>query len=264
MRLDLSSHITFERVPKKYYRPENDFEEYNLSRFEKLPVAIYEESKRAAQKIAKDIVNEMKEKQQKGKPFVLGISGGASPMPVYEELVRLHREEGVSFSNMVAFNTYEFYPVLDFTYSNLQMLKEIFLYQVDIDQKNIFSPDATVEKDLIAENCEAFEQNLKEIGGLDYLLLGLGSKGNVGFNMPGSSLHSQTRLVMLDGDSRKDIARNFGSLDKVPVSAITMGLSDMMEARKITLVAWSEQKAESIKGIVEGPVTDLVPGSILQ
>lgn len=264
MRLDLSSHITFERVPKKYYRSENDFEEYNLSRFEKLPVAIYEESAIAAKKIAKDIVNEMREKQQEGKPFVLGISGGASPVPVYEELVRLHREEGVSFSNMAAFNTYEFYPVLDFTYSNLQMLKEIFLDQIDIDRKNIFSPDATVEKDLIAANCEVFEQDLKKMGGLDYLLLGLGSKGNVGFNMPGSSLHSQTRLVMLDGDSRKDIARNFGSLDKVPVSAITMGLSDMMEARKITLVAWSEQKAESIRDIVEGPVTDLVPGSLLQ
>jgi glucosamine-6-phosphate deaminase len=264
MRLDLSSHITFERVSRKYYRPENDFEEYNLARFEKLPVAIYEETAVAARKIAKDIVNKMKEKQQTGTPFVLGISGGASPMPVYEELVRWHREEGVSFGNMVVFNTYEFYPVLDFTYSNLQMLKDIFLYQVDIDRNNIFSPDATVEKDLIAENCEVFEQNLKKMGGLDYLLLGLGSKGNVGFNMPGSSLHSQTRLVMLDGDSRKDIARNFGSLDKVPVSAITMGLADMMEARKITLVAWSEQKAGSIKDIVEGPVSDLVPGSLLQ
>ena len=264
MRLDLSSHITFERVPKKYYRPENDFEEYNLSRFEKLPVAIFEESRRAAKKVAKDIVNEMKVKQQENKPFVLGISGGNSPIPVYEELVRLHKEEGISFSNVIVFNTYEFYPVLDFTYSNLQMLKENFLDQIDIAPEKIFSPDATVEKDLIAEICEAFEQNLKKVGGLDYILLGLGSKGNVGFNMPGSSLHSETRLVMLDGDSRKDIARNFGSLDKVPVSAITMGLSDMLDAKKISLVAWSEQKAPSIRDIVEGSVTDLIPGSMLQ
>ncbi len=136
--------------------------------------------------------------------------------------------------------------------------------RIDIKPENIFSPDATIEKDLIAENCEVFEKDLQRMGGLDYLLLGLGSKGNLAFNMPGSSLHSQTRLVMLDGDSRKDIARNFGSLDKVPVSAITMGLSDMMEARKITLVAWGEQKAESVHNIVEGPVTDMVPGSILQ
>ncbi|MCE5206355.1 MAG: glucosamine-6-phosphate deaminase [Porphyromonadaceae bacterium] len=264
MRLDLSSHITLERVPRKYYRPENDFEEYNLARFEKLPVAIYEESKKAAKKVAGDIVAEMLLKQQKGEMFVLGISGGASPMPVYEELVRQYQEKNISFRNLVIFNTYEFYPVLDFSFSNLQMLKDVFLNQIDINPEHIFSPDATIEKDLIAENCEAFEQDLKKNGGLDYLLLGLGSKGNVGFNMPGSGLHSQTRLVMLDGDSRKDIARNFGSLDKVPVSAITMGLSDMMDAKKIALVAWSEQKAGSIRDIVEGTVTDLVPGSILQ
>ncbi len=264
MRLDLSSHITLDRVPKKYYKPENDFEEYNLSRYEKLAIEIYEESQSAARNVAEEIAQEMLQKQHEGKPFVLGISGGASPVPVYEELVRHHKEKGVSFCNLVVFNTYEFYPVLDFAFSNLQMLKEVFLDHLDMDPANIFSPDATAEKELISEKCEEYEERLRQKGGLDYLLLGLGSKGNVGFNMPGSSLHSQTRMVMLDGDSRKDIARNFGSLDKVPVSAITMGLYDMMNARKIALIAWNEQKAESIRDIVEGPVSDMVPGSILQ
>ena len=264
MRLDLSSQITLERVPKKYYKPDNDFEEYNLARYEKLPVAIFEESNRAAKKIARDIVKELQKNEKSGKPFVLGISGGASPVPVYEELVRMHKEDGVSFKNLTVFNTYEFYPCLEFSYFNLKMLKDIFLDKIDIDPDNIFSPDATVEKDLISEICEEYEKNLKDKGGMDYLLLGLGSKGNIGFNMPGSSLHSQTRLVMLDGDSRVDIVRNFESLDKVPVSAITMGLYDLMEAKKITLLAWGEQKADSIKDIVEGTVTDLVPGSVLQ
>ena len=264
MRLDLSSQITLERVPKKYYRPDNDFEEYNLARYEKLPVAIYEEAGKAAVKIAKDIAKDILKKEKEGKLFVIGISGGASPMPVYEELVRMHKEEGLSFKNVVVFNTYEFYPVLDFSFSNLQMLKDQFLDKIDIDPNNIYSPDATVEKDLISEICEEYEQKLEMSGGMDYLLLGLGSKGNVGFNMPGSGLHSQTRMVMLDGDSRADISHNFGSLDKVPVSAITMGLYDMMEAKKITLVAWGEQKAESIKDIVEGAVLDSVPGSVLQ
>lgn len=264
MRLDLSSQITLERVPKKYYKPDNDFEEYNLARYEKLPVAIYEEAGRAAVKIANDISKEIQKKEKEGKPFIFGISGGASPVPVYEELVRLHKEEGLSFKNVVVYNTYEFYPVLDFSYSNLQMLKDVFLDKIDIDPKNINSPDATVEKDLIGEVCEEFERKLEISGGIDYLLLGLGRKGNVGFNMPGSSLHSQTRMVMLDGDSRTDISRNFGSLDKVPVSAITMGLYDLMEAKKITLLAWGEQKAESIRDIVEGAVLDSVPGSVLQ
>lgn len=262
--MDLSSHITLDRVPKKYYKPENDFEEYNLARYEKLPIAIYEEAKNAAVEIAAEIVEEMLLKQQQGETFVLGISGGVSPLPVYEELVKLHMENNVSFRNLVVFNTYEFYPVLDFAFSNLQMLKEVFLDKIDIDPANIFSPDATAEKDLISDKCEEYEESLQKKGGLDYLLLGLGSKGNVGFNMPGSSLHSQTRMVMLDGDSRKDIARNFGSLDRVPLSAITMGLSDMMQARKISLIAWNEQKAQSIRDIVEGAVTDMVPGSILQ
>lgn len=262
--MDLSSHITLDRVPKKYYKPENDFEEYNLARYEKLPIAIYEEAKNAAVEIAAEIVEEMLLKQQQGETFVLGISGGVSPLPVYEELVKLHMENNVSFRNLVVFNTYEFYPVLDFAFSNLQMLKEVFLDKIDIDPANIFSPDATAEKDLISDKCEEYEESLQKKGGLDYLLLGLGSKGNVGFNMPGSSLHSQTRMVMLDGDSRQDIARNFGSLDRVPLSAITMGLSDMMQARKISLIAWNEQKAQSIRDIVEGAVTDMVPGSILQ
>ena len=264
MRLDLSSQITLERVPKKYYKPDNDFEEYNLARYEKLPVAIYEEARKGALEIAKDISKEIQKKDKEGKPFIFGISGGDSPVPVYEELVRLHKEEGLSFKNVVVYNTYEFYPVLDFSYSNLQMLRDVFLDKIDIDPKNINSPDATVEKDLIGEVCEEFERKLEISGGIDYLLLGLGRKGNVGFNMPGSSLHSQTRMVMLDGDSRTDISRNFGSLDKVPVSAITMGLYDMMEAKKITLLAWGEQKAESIRDIVEGAVLDSVPGSVLQ
>ncbi|HHX32206.1 MAG TPA: glucosamine-6-phosphate deaminase, partial [Bacteroidales bacterium] len=264
MRLDLSSQITLERVPKKYYKPDNDFEEYNLARYEKLPVAIYEEARKAAIEIANDISKEIQRKEKEGKPFIFGISGGVSPVPVYEELVRLHKEEGLSFKNVVVYNTYEFYPVLDFSFSNLQMLKDVFLDKVDIDPTNINSPDATVEKELIGDVCEKFEKKLEILGGLDYLLLGLGRKGNVGFNMPGSSLHSQTRMVMLDGDSRADISHNFGSLDKVPVSAITMGLYDMMESKKITLLAWGEQKAESIRDIVEGAVLDSVPGSVLQ
>ena len=264
MRLDLSSHITLERVPKRYYRPETDFDEYNLARFEKIPVAIYEDLNRAAKKVANDIVKQMKKKQEKNQSFILGITGGSSPQPVYEHLVRIHKEENVSFSNLVVFNTYEFYPVVDETLSNLHFLKEIFLNQIDIKPENIFSLNATVEKDLISANCEEFDNNIEKLGGLDYLLLGLGSKGNLAFNMPGSNLHSQTRLVMLDGDSRKDISSNFGSLDKVPVSAITMGLDHMMSAKKIALVAWGEQKAESIRQIVEEKITDMVPGSFLQ
>lgn len=264
MRLDLSSYISLERIPQRYYKPENDFEEYTLSRFEKIPTRIYEKVERAAEKIANDIVKQMRKQQEKGKPFVLGLSGGRSPLAVYEELVRQHKEEDVSFKNLVVFNTYEFYPVNDPEFTNLQVIKEHLLNHIDIDPKNIHSIGSSIEKDLIAEKCQEFDESLRDLGGLDYLLLGLGSKGNIGLNMPGSNPHSQTRLVMLDGDARLDIASGFESLEKVPISAITMGISDMMNAKKIALTAWGEQKAAGIKRVVEGVVVDSVPASILQ
>ncbi len=264
MRLDLSSYITLERIPQRYYKPENDFEEYTLGRFEKIPIHIFEKAERAAQKVAGGIVKDLQKHQAEGKKFVLGVSGGSSPILVYEELIRRHKEEGVSFSNLVVFNVYEFYPVSEPSLTNLQSIKDSFLNHIDIDPGNIHSIDASIEKDLIAEKCEEYEQALHQLGGLDYLLLGLGSKGNIGFNMPGSNLHSQTRLVMLDGDSRRDIASSYESLDKVPVSAITMGIADMMRAKRISLIAWGEQKAESIKQMVEGSVTESMPASVLQ
>ena len=111
MRLDLSSYITLERIPQRYYKPENDFEEYTLSRFEKIPTNIFEKSNRAAKKVASDIVKDLRKSQAEGKQFVLGVLGGTSPIQVYEELVRMHKEDGVSFSNLIVFNIYEFYPI---------------------------------------------------------------------------------------------------------------------------------------------------------
>lgn len=264
MRLDLSSYITLEKIPQRYYKPENDFEEYTLSRYEKMPIDISELSESAAISVAKDIVEQLKEKASKNKMLVLGLTSGNSPLRIFEELVRIHKEEGVSFQNLVVFNIYEFYPVVEPSLTCLSFVKENFLNHIDIKPENIYSLDASIEKDLIASKCEAFDNNIRKAGGIDYLLLGLGSKGNIGFNMPGSNLHSNTRLVMLDGDSRRDIASGYESLDKVPVSAITLGLAGIMEAKKIVLIAWGEQKADAIRKLVEGSVTESVPASVLQ
>ncbi len=264
MRLDLSSYITLEKIPQRYYKPENDFEEYTLSRYEKMPIDISELSESAAISVAKDIVEQLKEKASKNKMLVLGLTSGNSPLRIFEELVRIHKEEGVSFQNLVVFNIYEFYPVVEPSLTCLSSVKESFLNHIDIKPENIYSLDASIEKDLIASKCEAFDNNIRKAGGIDYLLLGLGSKGNIGFNMPGSNLHSNTRLVMLDGDSRRDIASGYESLDKVPVSAITLGLAGIMEAKKIVLIAWGEQKADAIRKLVEGSVTESVPASVLQ
>ncbi len=264
MRLDLSSQISLERIPQRYYRPENAFEESALTRYEKITTRIFESIEKGSAKVANEIVQAMLEKQKLDQPFVLGLPGGISPQSIYKELIRKHKEEKVSFKNLVVFNTYEYYPLTDESKSNLIFLKEAFLNEVDILPENIYSPDVMVDKDDIIESYEKFEADLGKFDGLDYLLLGLGSKGNIGFNMPGSNIYSKTRLVVLDGDSINDASTIFGTKDKVPVSAITMGLSDMLEADKVTLIAWGEQKAESVQVMVEGPVTDSVPASMLQ
>ena len=162
MRLDLSSHITFERVSKKYYRPENAFEEYNLARFEKSRWHFRGEPK-ASCKIAKDIVKEMEKKRQKGKTFVLGISGEHRPWRFTRAgeaasggAGELPKHGGVQHVRVL--------PGSRLPFSNLKMLKEVFLNRVDIDPKNIYSPDATIEKHLIADNCEEFEKNLEDMG----------------------------------------------------------------------------------------------------
>ena len=264
MRLDLSSYITLEQIPRKYYKPENDFEKYTLTRFEKIPTLIYEMPSLAAEKVADEIINEILEKQSKGEMYVLGISGGTTPIWVYEELVRRHKTEGISFRNVIVFNVYEYYPMHDSSFSNLKFLKEVFLNQIDIAPENIYSPNASVEKDFISMHCRQYENALRQMGGLDHLLTGLGRKGNIGCNMSGSNHSTETRLVMLDGDTRADIASHFKTLEDVPVSAITMGLADVLKAKKISVLAWGEQKAECVRNIVEGSVSDMVPGSALQ
>ncbi|MDH6310773.1 glucosamine-6-phosphate deaminase [Dysgonomonas sp. PFB1-18] len=264
MRLDLSSQIVLDRVPQRYYRPENEFELSALTRFEKVPTHIYESSTEASLQIAGDIARKIKEKQAKGENFVLALPGGHSPQTIYSELIRFHKEEGLSFKNVIVFNIYEFYPLVAQSNSNLRLIKESLLDFVDVDPKNIYSPDGFVPKEEILNYCREYEQKIQEVGGIDYLLLGLGRAGNIGINIAGSSMTSQTRLILLDVQSKKEAINTFGSLDLVPPSAVTMGLSTIMKAKEIALIAWGEDKAKSVKDVVEGVVTDAVPASCLQ
>lgn len=264
MRLDLSSQIVLDRVSPRYYRPENEFELSALTRFEKVPTQIYESSVEASLSIARDIAQKIKNKTIAGQKFVLALPGGHSPQTIYQELIRLHKEEGLSFKDVVIFNIYEFYPLAPQSSGNLKLLKESFLDYIDIDLNNVYSPDGQVRKEEILNYCKAYEQTIQNVGGIDYLLLGLGRAGNIGINIAGSSMNSNTRLVLLDQQSRKEAINTFGSLEQVPPSAVTMGISTIMKAREIALIAWGEDKAKSIKDVVEGPVSESVPASCLQ
>ena len=265
MKTNLSSQITLNRVSPRYYRPENAFERSVLTRLEKIPTDIYETPEKGANQIAQDIAQHIRDKQKAGRFCVLALAGGNSPRNVYSALVRMHREEGLSFRNVIVFNLYEYYPLAsDAVTSNLNALKEMLLDHVDIDQQNIFSPDGTIAKDTIFEYCRLYEQRIESFGGLDIALLGIGRVGNIGFNEPGSRLNSTTRLILLDNASRNEASKMFGGIENTPISSITMGVSTILSAKKVYLLAWGEEKAEMVKACVEGAVTDTIPASFLQ
>ncbi len=264
MKTDLSSQITLDRVPQRYYHPEDAFEQSALTRFENIPTDIYESVAEGSLVVAREIVKEIRAKQESGHFFVLALPGGHSPITLYRELVRIHKEEKLSFKNVVILNVFEYYPLTTSSHTNLQILKDQLLDHIDIDPRNVFSPDASITKKDIFEFCKMYEQRIQSLGGIDFLLLGIGHAGNIGFNEPGSNSNSQTRLVMLDNESRKEAAKSFTSHESVPVSAITMGISTMLKAKKIILVAWGENKAGVIRMAVEGKMNDSIPASYLQ
>ena len=265
MKTNLSSQITLNRVSPRYYRPENAFERSVLTRLEKIPTDIYESAEEGANHVAYEIAQLIRDKQKAGRFCVLALPGGNSPRNVYSALIRIHKEEGLSFRNVIIFNLYEYYPLTsDAINSNLNALKEMFLDHVDVDKQNIFSPDGTIPKDTIFEYFRLYEQRIESFGGLDAVLLGIGRVGNIGFNEPGSRLNSTTRLILLDNDSRNEASKMFGSIESTPISSITMGVSTILAAKKIYLMAWGEDKAKMVKECVEGAVTDTIPASFLQ
>ncbi|MGL4332046.1 MAG: glucosamine-6-phosphate deaminase [Bacteroidales bacterium] len=265
MRTNLSSLITLNRIPLKYYKPANAFERSVITRYEKFSTDIFESENEAACNVAREVAAAIQEKQNNGQQCVLALPGGYSPRAIYAELVRMHKEEGLSFKNVVVFIISEFYPLSDNPpHSNLKMVKEYLLDHIDIDPKHIFSQDGTIAKEDIAEHALQYEQKIGDFGGLDIALTGMGRLGNIGHNEPGSRLNSKTRLVLLDGESLKDTARFFSSIQNVPDCAITMGIATLMEAKKVILIAFGESKSKIVKQVVENPITDMAPASYFQ
>ena len=171
----------------------------------------------------------------------------------------------MSFKNVVVFNAYEYFPLSEENVNRgINQLKERFLNHIDIDVENIFTPDGTIAQNDVQEHCRQYEQHIKELGGLDVILLGIGRMGNIATNEPGSSLTSASRLILIDETSREEMKMSFGSQESVPPCSITMGVSTILSARKIFLTAWGEEKAEIIKKTVEGKVSDAIPASFLQ
>ena len=263
MRMNLSSQISLNRVSTRYYKPENTIERSVLTRFEKVPVNIYESVEEGVKNIANEIVNKVQERQRDGKFCTIAAGIGISLRPHYAELVRRYKEDGVSFRNVVLFNLYEFYPITETTNSSISQLSELFIKQVDIDPQNVFTLDGSVPQENLTEYCSLYEQRISTYGGLDIALMGIGREGNIGMNEPGSTAASTTRLILVDTTSRAEASHNLG-LDKLPPCSITMGVGTILAARKIYLLAWGDEKADIIQKAVEEKISDAVPASYLQ
>lgn len=235
------------------------------TRFEKLPVKVYPDEHVASKNVAQRIANLIKEKQEKGQNAVLGLATGATPIEMYEELVRLHKEENLSFKNVITFNLDEYYPMEpDSKQSYVRFMDEQLFNHIDIKRENIHVPDGTLKKEDIADYCLEYENKISEAGGLDLQILGIGRTGHIGFNEPGSAPNSGTRLVTLDDLTRRDASRDFGGKENVPTKAITMGIGTIFKAKEIILMAWSGKKAPIIKKAVEGETSANVPATYLQ
>nr|WP_315254052.1 glucosamine-6-phosphate deaminase [uncultured Flavobacterium sp.] len=244
------------------FKEAGKFEE---TRFEKIHNVIFGSSKEASLLVAQEIANIIQRKEELNEPCVLGLATGSSPVKVYEELVRLHKEEGLSFANVVTFNLDEYYPM---DKNNIQsywyFMHEHLFDHVDILSENINIPDGNISNEDLQQYCIDYEMKIKSYGGLDFQLLGIGRTGHIGFNEPGSHVNSGTRSITLDHLTRIDAASSFLGIDNVPRKAITMGIGTVKTAKRIVLLGWGISKAEIIKQTIEGEISSRVPATYLQ
>lgn len=232
---------------------------------EKVPVSVYQTSGQASRSVAAEMADLIRLRQAAGKTAVLGLATGSTPVSIYEELVRQHREEGLSFANVVTFNLDEYWPMQpEELQSYHRFMREYLFDHIDIDPANIHIPDGTIALADIPNFCADYERRIQEAGGIDYQILGVGRTGHIGFNEPGSPRDSRTRLITLDRVTRMDAASDFFGEWNVPRKAITMGVGTILDARCIALLAFGEHKAAIIRQAVEGEVTPSVSASYLQ
>lgn len=235
------------------------------SRYEKIHTEIFDESFEASLAVAHEIAALIRRKEQQGSLCVLGLATGSTPTSVYNELIRLHREEGLSFGNVVTFNLDEYFPMEpDSLQSYHRFMNEYLFDHIDIKRENVHVPDGTLPYELVESYCREYEQKIAALGGLDLQILGIGRTGHIGFNEPGSHINSGTRLITLDHITRLDAASDFFGEEHVPRRAITMGVGTIMKARRVLLMAWGEGKSPIVQRTVEGEVSELVPATYLQ
>src|SRR5258707_7022239 len=233
--------------------------------FEKIGTKVFPGSEKAIRELASIVVQVIRQRQSEDRRVVLGLATGSTPVKLYQELIRLHREEGLSFRNVVTFNLDEYYGLPPDHPESYRHFMEVQLFRhIDLPANQVHVPDGLIERDKVFEYCARYEAQIADAGGIDIQIVGIGRTGHIGFNEPGSSQDSRTRMVALDRLTRRDAARDFRGEANVPAYAITMGIGTILQAREIRLLAWGESKASILRAAIEGPETESVPASFLQ
>jgi glucosamine-6-phosphate deaminase len=236
-----------------------------LTKFERMPTTVYADAKEASVAVAQEIAALIRQKKQQGEKCVLGFATGSTPIRVYSELVRLHRQEKLSFRHVITFNLDEYYPMPpNSVHSYVNFMRKQLFDHIDILQKNIHIPNGNLPLEQMVDHCRHYEKMIRKAGGIDLQILGIGRTGHIAFNEPGSQINSVTRIIMLDALTRKDAASDFFGLENVPRRAVTMGIGSILNARRILLMAWGEDKMAVVRQAVEGDSSAHCPASFLQ
>ena len=235
------------------------------TRFEKIHSVIFDDSKNGSLAIAKEISDLIRNKQKQNKNCVLGLATGSSPISLYQELVRMHKEDGLSFKNVICFNLDEYYPMSGNDVNSYHHFMNVHLFDhIDIQKDNINIPNGIIKKEEINNYCSKYEEKIVNEGGIDFQLLGIGRTGHIGFNEPGSNYDSITRLVHLDYLTRNDARKSFNGIDNVPTTAITMGIKTIRKSKRIVLMAWGNNKSSVVQKAIEGDIDSNISASYLQ
>jgi glucosamine-6-phosphate deaminase len=263
MKTDLSSQIKLVQIPSRYYKPKSEIEFAALTREEKILTRIYDNLAEGSRYLAENIAKHINSNLKKSGKCVIALGIGADTTAVYADLVDLYKKGEVDFSNVIVYNLREFFPLTDGGPCMMQLLKEALLDHVNIKPENVHTFNPSVTKENMHECCEAYEQAIADQGGLDLVVCEIGANGSLGFNEPGCTASSGCRLVLLGNEARHIIAGDVKS-DTVPSTAITLGMSNILNAQRIITMAWGENNAAIVKKAIEGPMTGAVPASMLQ
>lgn len=236
-----------------------------IKRFERINTNIVETSDQGAMYIARQIADLISARAAASQRCSLALCAGKSPMGVYRELVRIHKQEGLSFAHCDIFTVFEYYPIdVGVTQSYNHTLWEELFDQIDVEVDNIHCIDGSLPAERVSNYCRDYEALIKSCGGIDLLLLGLGQDGQVGLNEAGTYQTTRTRVVALTNASRKLVTNSFYGIENVPTRAITMGVGTILSAKRILCMAWGEEKSAMMTRVIEGDESAAFPASFLQ